>query len=175
MADQLRNTDPLAPSVRDTRNKIKTQIGAGAAFHLDASEKTIGAANGDGTIATALVLANQIAKTFDGTIADRAYPGHRQDTLAHKAADTTALAAAYPATDLATAQTLANDIKAKMNTHIASTTFHYNADATNTIASANATNQASLDTLLNEIKTKLNAHMASAPTNCAASVRLIDA
>jgi hypothetical protein len=96
--------------------------------------------------------------------------------MAHKVQDSTnVVAATYPATDLASAIALANEIKADYTAHIGSTTYHQNADGTNTIAAANASDQSSLNTLLNELKTDLNAHMASAPTNSAPSIRLVDA
>jgi len=100
------------------------------------------------------------------------YSFHAADTLAHKAAGN-ALASTAPATTLATAITRANDIKAKMTAHIASTDQHYNADATNATAAADATDQTSLNTLLNELKADMNAHMASAPAT--KSLRLVGA
>lgn len=169
----IRKTIPLAQQFADFALAIKKQVGAGAAFHLDASEATIGSANAS-DLATSLTLVNEIAALFYGlAAAPGSYPGHANDALAHKVADTTnTRAAAYPATDLATAITLANEIKADYEAHRASTTFHYTADATNTIAAANATDQSSLNTLANELKTDINAHMASAPTNNASIPRL---
>lgn len=160
MATVLRKTDPLVQTIADAHNALKSQIGAGSAFHLDKSERTIGAADA-ADLATSLVLANDIKAIYEF---------HLADTLAHKAAD--AAPALVKATDLASAETLANAIKADYNTHRASTTYHYNADATNTIASADASDQSSLNTLLNELKTDINAHMASGPA--AASLRAVD-
>lgn len=176
MADVLRRTHPLAAVIRDTRNLLKKQIGAGAAFHLDASEVTITAANAT-DLPTALTLVNQLAAVFYGVPGvGAAYPGHINDDLAHKAVDgTNTRSSAYPAVDLATAITLANELKADYNAHIASAVFNYNADATNATAAANATDLPTLQTLLNELKGDLNAHMASAPANCAPSIRLVSA
>lgn len=118
------------------------------------SALTVTAANGDGTLATLLLIANDIK---------RVYEAHLADDNAHKIADPAP--ALVAATDLTTAQTLLNAIKADYGTHIASTTYHGAADATNTIVAADATNQATADTLANELKTDLNAHMATALTN----------
>lgn len=162
MATVLRNIDPLLAHVCTAHNSLKAQIGAGSSFHLDASEKTITAANAS-DLATSLTLVNQILAV---------YQFHMADTLAHKVTGV-ALASYAEATTLATAITRANDIKAKYNVHRASTTYHYTADSTNVTAASDATDQSSLNTLLNELKTDINAHMASAPS--AASLRLVDA
>lgn len=161
MATQVRNTDPLCKIVCDAHNDLKAQVGAGASFHLDASEVTVSAADAS-DLATALVLVNQLLDV---------YKFHMADTLAHKVAGVALASYAY-ATDLATAQTRANDIKAKFNTHRASTTYHYNADG-GSVAAADATDLASLQTLLNEIKSDFNTHAASAPAS--KSLRLVGA
>lgn len=152
----------MLQTVCTAHNDLKAQIGAGASFHLDQCEVTISAANAS-SLATSLTLVNQILFV---------YKFHMADTLAHKVTGV-ALASYASATDLTSAIARANDIKAKYNTHIASTTFHYNADSTNTISSADATDQSSLNTLLNELKTDINAHMASGPAG--KSLRLVDA
>lgn len=179
MAEVVHRTSGDRVLLRDSRNLLKKQIGAGSAFHLDASEVTITAANAS-DLATSLTLVNQTAAVFYGiTSGPGIYPGHLNDTgdgFAHKVKDATNVrASAYPAVDLATAQTLANEIKTDYEAHRASTTFHYNADSTNTISASDASDQSSLNTLLNELKTDINAHMASAPTNVAPAIRLIDA
>lgn len=161
MATRFPRTGPWVQPVATAFNALKAQIGAGAFFHLDKSEFVVEAANGDGTLAKALALANNIMQV---------YLFHLADTLAHKVVD--APPALVAATDLTTAQTLANAIKADYNAHIASTTYHYNADAANGIIAADATNQATLDTLLNEIKTDFNLHMASG--TAAASLRVVE-
>lgn len=161
MATVVRNTDPLCKAVCDAHNDLKAQVGAGAHYHLDASETTVTAADAT-DLASSLTLVNQILDV---------YQFHMADTLAHKVAGV-ALASYAHAADLATAITRANDVKAKFNTHRASTTYHYNADA-GVVAAADATDQASLNTLLNEIKGDLNTHMADAPA--AKSLRLVDA
>lgn len=162
MATVLRNTEPMASFIASAHNDLKAQIGAGSHFHLDQSEQTVTAANAT-DLPTALALCNQILGV---------YKFHMADTLAHKVAGV-ALASYAPATDLTSLETRLNDIKAKFNTHIASTTYHYNADATNTIATADASDLATSEALANAIKSALNAHMGDGPT--AKSLRLTDA
>lgn len=169
MATVLRKINPYVQPLADAVNSLKTQIGAGSHFHLDASEVTALLANAT-DLPSAIALVNQIKRVWNGGYGGT-YPGHTQDLLAHKAVDSADVTAVADAADLTTAEALANDLKAKFNTHIASTTYHYNADATNTIAAANATDLASLETLVNAIKTSLLAHWASAPS--AASLRVV--
>jgi hypothetical protein len=163
MATVVRKIDPVVEIVAAGHNALKAQIGAGAFFHLDKSERTVTAANAS-SLATSLTLLKEILSV---------YAFHLADTVAHKVADTTNVVTSPAPTDLTTAITAANELKGDYNAHIASTTFHYNADATNTIAAANASDQSTLNTLLNEIKADFNAHMASGPA--AASFRLVDA
>lgn len=163
MATVVRKIDPVLETVVAGHNALKAQIGAGAFFHLDKSERTVTAANAS-SLATSLTLLKECLAV---------YAFHLADTVAHKVADVTNVVTAASPTDLATAITAANELKADYNLHIASTTYHYSADATNAIAAANATDQSSLNTLLNEFKIDFNAHMASGPA--AASMRLVDA
>lgn len=155
---------------------ITTAVGGTTKFHLDASEVTVTAADSSSE-ATALALVNEIAAVFYGspTGTGNPYPGHALDTLAHVAADSTngALTAARPATSLATAYTLANEIKADFNAHLTQSGVHVNNDGTNSIAAADATTQNSLNTLLNELKADLNLHMANAVPG--SSLRAINA
>jgi hypothetical protein len=172
MATNVRRTDPLAATLRDSVNALKKQIGAGAFFHLDAAEtdRQISSANAS-DLATSLALVNELSAKFTlHTRADNAGVG-----MAHPVQDTTNVIASPKAVDLATAITLANEIKGDYTAHLSQATVHANNDATNTIASANASDQTSLNTLLNELKTDFNAHMASAPANSAPSIRLVDA
>lgn len=162
MATVVRNTEPMASVVCAALNDLKAQVGAGAHFHMDASEVTVTAADAV-DLGTSLTLVNQLLDV---------YQFHMADLLAHKVAGV-ALASYVHATDLTSAKARANDIQAKYNTHIASTTYHYNADGTNASAAAAATTQGTLNTLLNELKACLNAHMANAPA--AKSLRLVDA
>lgn len=74
--------------------------------------------------------------------------------------------AVAPAGDIATLTAdlvlLANDVKAKFNAHIGSTTYHLIADAVNPIAAANATDLATAIVLVNEARTKYTAHLSQA-------------
>lgn len=172
MATVVRDTSPTTPVLCSAINALKAQIGAGSNFHLDKAEVSIVSANAS-SLATSLTLANELAAVFYGGSALTAWPGHLNDTLAHKVKDATNTRSSALATSLATAIALANELKADFNAHIASTTYHYTADATNTIATADATDQSSVNTLLNAIKTAVNAHMASGPS--APSLRLVTA
>jgi len=164
MATRIPNSHPILAQLVTAFNTLKTQIGFGSAFHLDAYEFSITAANAS-DLATSLTLANQIRTIYLGHLENSNEGG----VLAHKVADPAP--ALTVSTDLATAITLANAIKADYNTHRASTTYHGNADSTNVVTSADATDQGSLNTLLNEIKTDLNNHMANAQS--APSLRLV--
>lgn len=188
MATPIRNTDPslayLVDAVNDLKTYCMTQLRLARAdiatiavdsdigvtptflalgFHNDKSEVTVTADDPDGTLPIALALVNQILEV---------YKFHMADTCAHKTTGL-ALASYVHATTLATAITRANDVKAKFNTHRASTTYHYTADTTNDVTASDATDQSSLDTLLDDLKTQLNAHMASGPA--AKSLRLVGA
>lgn len=188
MARVIRNTDPAVVELATMVNDLKAYVAASmrniaadmtsiasdsVAFatpaaadpgaHNDRAEKLIASADGSGTLATSLVLTNELLAW---------YAWHMADTLAHKVAGV-ALTSYTPATSLATAYTVMNDLKAKYNTHRASTTYHYTADGTNVIAAADANSQGSLDTLINELKADLNLHAASGVS--AKSVRLVAA
>ncbi len=162
MATPLRATDPVIAPLVAAFNDLKAQVGAGSAFHMDKSEKTVTSANAS-SLATSLTLVNELTTV---------YAFHAADLLAHKAAGN-ALAATTPCTTLAQAITRANDIKAKFNLHCAATAQHYTADETNTTSATDAADQSSLNTLLNELKADINAHMASGPA--AKSLRLVSA
>lgn len=182
MATPLRNTEPTMAAFASAVNQVKDSVvaqtrlvmadlasatGAGTSapslgFHNDKSEVTIGSADAT-DLPTSLKLCNEILDV---------YQFHMADTLAHKVAGVALASYAHVAL-LADAITRANDIKAKYNTHRASTTYHYVADSTDSTTSADATDQGSLNTLLTELKADINAHMASGPA--AKSVRLVDA
>jgi hypothetical protein len=71
-----------------------------------------------------------------------------------------------PAADIATLTAdlvaLANDLKAKYNTHIASTVYHLTADVTNPVSATNATDLATAIVLVNEIRTDYAGHLDEA-------------
>jgi hypothetical protein len=82
---------------------------------------------------------------------------------AHAAASAEVIAAPA-ATDLTTANTLANELKADFNTHLTESGVHLNNDSTNTVTAANATTLGTLETLLADIKAMNNAHVSAALT-----------
>lgn len=138
----------------------------GVIWHADASSaiSTADAVTGDGYV-TAVALAN---------VCRSAYAAHRVSVCdattgigCHISADSTNVLTAPVATDLASANTLVNDIKAKFNLHRASAVFHPVADSTNNVSAADATDEASLVTLVNQIKAKLNLHFAGALSSSA--------
>lgn len=92
-----------------------------------------------------------------GLILHRDYPRER-DTVPNVAQSVDVIEAADAAVTLATVLTLANEMRTKVNAHVAETTKHKVADATNVITSPVATDQTSANTLLNEIRTDFNAH-----------------
>lgn len=160
MATLIRKTSPEVDLWVAAHNDLKAQIGAGANFHLDKSERSLVSASAS-DLPTLLVRTNELINVFTF---------HFADTLAHKVAAASSLPAQNAAVDLASAITALNLMKASHNTECASTARHYNADASNTTTSANATDLASSITLANELFTDLGNHMASAPA--AASLRI---
>lgn len=76
----------------------------------------------------------------------------------HLAADSTNAVTAPVATDLGTAQTRANDLKAKANLHFVVSAAHPTVDSVSSITAANATNGATLDTLTANIAAQFAIH-----------------
>jgi hypothetical protein len=163
MAIIVRNTDPLCDLLCQSHNSLKQMVGAGAAFHLDQSERTV-TLPASSDLPTAIALVNQ---------AYGVYTFHRRDALAHAAADATNVTTAPTATDLPTALARANELKADFNAHRVQATVHYADDTTNAVASPTATDLPSLVTLANELRTRLIAHLASGPAT--PSMRLVAA
>lgn len=168
MATKWRPTSPVLAQIATAINSLKTQIGAGALFHLDVSDDNVTASNASDA-ATLLTLTNNIITVYRAHLEDPAFI--EGGALSHKVADTAP--SLTIATDTASCITALNAIKADYNTHRTSTTYHYNADSTNAVTSSDATDQASAITLANEIKTDLNAHIASAPSG--SSIRMVSA
>lgn len=108
----------------------------------------------------ALVALNELAVLFIK---------HLADGVRHKTASAEEIAAPF-ATDLATAQTLANEWKADFNTHLTEATVHFNNDGVNTIAAADASNLATLLTLLTECQTDWDLHAAGSALSSPPSV-----
>lgn len=148
----------------------------GSSFHADTTSTTsrtdytkpvrtdlqVTAANAS-DLATSIALVNDIYDVVQL---------HFADTLAHDSAVSAALDVPV-ATDLATAITRGNALKAAVNTHHSAANVHYNNDGTNWIAAADASDQSSLNTLLNEMKGDVNAHIVSAPAG--AMINLVNA
>lgn len=169
MATVVRKTDPTLATIVTAFNALKTQIGAGSKFHLDASELRVTFSSLSGTGADNETLAINAAYELAWVFYKHRISG--ANGLEHVAAES-ATAPTRPTT-LAAAYTLINAAKAAYNTHIASTTYHFNADSTNACATTDASSLSTLQTLANAFKTKLNAHMADAPS--APSLRLVNA
>ncbi len=198
MARVVRQTDPSLAEMTVLYNDLKAFVAA--SMRSVAADMVSIAANSSGFASPALadpgahndrsefVLAADASTTALTSIAAvnemlKWYKFHMADTLAHKVAGV-ALTSYVPVSigdggtqamidALAVAILRANDIKAKYETHRASTTHHYTADSTNTISASNATDQTSLNTLLVELKADLNLHGASGVS--AKSVRAVGA
>ncbi len=163
MATSVRNIDTLVIQALVTQANAQRldelKIKAGTIIHADAST-AITQADASASDPTIVALANAVKASYNAHVASAASAATGQG--AHIAADATNPTAVVDATDLTTAQTLLNDIKAKYNAHRVLLASHATADATNVIASADATNQATAVTLANELKTDINLHYAMA-------------
>lgn len=156
------------------------QVGTGGSqVHLaaDTVNNTFTATRPAVTRADCVALANQLKTKF---------LAHENSLIAHTIADGTdlvtapvcvghvhkvddaadVLTATMPATTLEEGIALANDLRSKHNTHIASTTYHVAADATNPVTVAVATEYTTACTLANDLQTQVNAHYAA---SCASS------
>jgi hypothetical protein len=84
---------------------------------------------------------------------------------AHISEDSTNIVSAPVATDLASAITRANELKADFNSHITLTGAHAGvADSIHTVSASDATDEASLLTLLDDLLEQLNGHFAGSFT-----------
>lgn len=109
-----------------------------------------------GSVDSIVALANGLAAAYT------AHVSASGDGSPHNSPDAAHDLVAPPATNLATAQTLLNDVKAKYNLHRVTTTSHLGAsDSTNTVAAADATNAATATTLANAIKVAFEGHADS--------------
>lgn len=86
------------------------------------------------------------------------FNAHCADTDVHASADSTNPVATANATDLTSAYTLLNAIKANLNAHMASVTYHSVAD-TDVVTAANASTEATAVTLAGAIKTAYTDHL----------------
>lgn len=157
-------TRPIAESSVTAENASRLdmlKLRNGLIFHADATAAitTPDAVSGDGYV-TSVALVNACSAAYTAHIASAcdAVTG----VGCHISADATNVISAPVATDFASAETLANQLKAQFNLHRASAVFHPVADSTNNVSAADATTDASLATLVTQIKAKLNAHFAAA-------------
>lgn len=102
------------------------------------------------------------------------YEAHRASDTHHVIADAVnIIVAPQPATNLAEAEALINDIKAKYNLHRSQAGVHDNNDAGNAVSSADASDLATLVTLVNEVKSDFNAHLV-VTTDLSESITLVN-
>lgn len=175
MTLKVRNeADEIAYALVAAHNLAKVD-GIASFFHLSQTETTnrgnyrnpsvtrlrVLSANGT-DLPTSLVLVNELLTVLNT---------HFADAGAHNTALSAQIATAA-ATDLTSANTLANALKTAYNTggHINAAGVHYTNDGTNTIAAATATDLTTLDVMINEMKGDLNAHLASAPLGTTVTV-----
>ena len=156
-------------------NKLKCDalsFYAVALFHAEATSAiTEDDATVDGYATSSVALVNTEVTAYN-THRVAVYDGV-SNFGAHYAADSTHTITAPVATDLTSAITRANDLKAKFNLHILTMASHAgNADTVNTVTATNASDEASLVTLVNQIKSKMNSHFAAAMSS--QSITLVD-
>lgn len=163
MATSVRDLDSLRSAAAVTQHQLLRRdllrLRNGVIYHADATTApTVVTTATD--LPTAIARLNAVRTAYVAHIASACSATTGQG--AHLAADATNTISAVAATDLASAETLANEIKGDYNLHRASTTFHPSADSTNTITSTDATDLASLIALVNELGTDVAAHLAAA-------------
>lgn len=154
-----------AVSVLNALRLDMLKLKAGQVFHAEVSDSVDGYAS---TEEEAVDVVNALVASFSA---------HQESVCsavtglgAHLVQDSTNLVTAPVATDLASAITRANDLKAKANLHFASAVFHCVADSTNSVSASNATDLPSLITLLDDSATALNGHYEGSFTSEAIEV-----
>lgn len=141
--------------------KLGSIFHAGKLTPIDVTEPTADGYGTDGYSASLVVASNACRAFYIAHIAS--YTDGVLVFGAHNVADATNVLVAPVATDLASSETLLNDIKAKFSPHLARTACHGgNQDSTNTISSADATDEASALALAIELIADLNAHSNAA-------------
>jgi len=142
----------------DSHNAAFKAAYAGSAKHYDVDELTITrAAVTSGSLAECCALVNECRAYFKRHIAD---------AVVHKIADATgydvednSVDGDFPdATDQASADTLANQLKADFNDHVDATGVHANDDNTAVTATDGAGTLAALRTLASDIRAKMLTH-----------------
>jgi hypothetical protein len=149
-------------AVVDQLNRLR-DASVGANVH--ASVTLGGPAAGDPPTASALTTALGVPTDLPTSVAlvndlFRIANEHFKDTFAHNTAVSAQLTTPV-ATDLATANTRANAIKAAFTTHRAAAGVHFTNDPGNAIAAADATDLTTLIALLTELRVDLPAHIAT--------------
>jgi len=136
------------------------KLRAGSIFHADTTTAvSVANATADGYGVSSSALVNAEVTAYHAHLASVC--SATSGVGCHLSADSTNTVSAAVATDVASAITRANELKADFNAHIGSAVFHPVADSTNTVSASDASDEASLVTLVNQIKTKMNAHFAA--------------
>lgn len=141
----------------DMRNDLVNLAAGVTIFHRGIDDGALEGRADPTDTATAIPVVNSLREKIVSHLASEGQTG------AHAAASAEAIAAPV-STDLATANTLANELKADFNTHLTEAGVHLNNDAVNTIAAADATDEGTLVTLVGAIKAANNTHVAVALT-----------
>jgi hypothetical protein len=141
----------------DSRNDMVNLAAGSTLYHQGIDDNALeGLADPTG-LADCLTVVNSLRARIVSHLASTGQAG------AHAAASAEVIAAPV-ATDLTTANALANELKADFNTHLTETGVHLKNDVTNAVTAADATDQGTLETLLADIKAMNNAHVAAALT-----------
>lgn len=141
----------------DMRNDSVNLAAGVTIFHRGIDDGALEGRSDPTDTATAIPVVNSLREKIVNHLASEGQAG------AHATASDEEIAAPA-ATDLTTANTLANELKADFNTHLDESGVHLNDDSTNEITAADATNEATLVTLVGAIKAAHNAHVAAALT-----------
>jgi hypothetical protein len=141
----------------DMRNDLTTVASGAKVYHRGMADNALESLEDPIGLAACLVMANSLRKKIVAHLASTGLVG------VHLVASAEEIAAPE-ATDLTTAEALANELKADFNTHLTEAGVHVTNDVTNAVVAADATNQATLETLLAAIKAASNVHAAAAFT-----------
>lgn len=141
----------------DSRNDMINLAAGATLYHQGIDDNALEGRADPSGLAECLVVVNSLRGKIVSHLASTGQTG------AHATASAEAIAAPA-ATDLTTAETLANELKADFNTHLTESGVHLANDVINTVTAADATDQGTLETLLAGIKAMNNAHVAAALT-----------
>lgn len=158
MSDVRKLTPPMAETLVSQYNALRADTAKahlGLVLHVQSVPSSLSAINGSDLPAStnALVVSYEAHRVsvFSGTT----------NLGAHSSSDTANAVSAPTATDLASAITRANELKADLNAHIALAAKHI-ASSSAAVAAADATDAGTLLTLLTDIRAVLLAHVTSA-------------